>query len=132
MCIRDRFPLDFDQKGDYINYKNFVDFVSDKDLKYKTQTEQSLSDLVEASKKEYSKLQDSLIGVEKLLNDLKKNDIYKHKDEILKYISQELLVRSHYREGAIKSSLNYDEAVLESISILSDTAKYYSILTLND
>ena len=130
--MNDTFPLDFDQKDDYINYKNFVDFVSDKDLKYKTQTEQSLSDLVEASKKEYSKLQDSLIGVEKLLNDLKKNDIYKHKDEILKYISQELLVRSHYREGAIKSSLNYDEAVLESISILSDTAKYYSILTLND
>ena len=66
-----------------------------------------------------------------LINHLIKK-IRNNKDEILKYISQELLVRSHYREGAIKSSLNYDEAVLESISILSDTAKYYSILTLND
>ena len=130
--LNDTFPIDFDQKDDYINYENFVDFVSDKDLKYKTQTEQSFSDLVEVSKKEYSKLQDPLSDVEKLLNDLKKNDIYKHKDEILKYISQELLVRSHYREGAIKSSLNYDEAVLESISVLSDTAKYYSILSIND
>ncbi len=130
--LNDTFPIDFDQKDDYINYENFVDFVSDKDLKYKTQTEQSFSDLVEVSKKEYSKLQDPLSDVEKLLNDLKKNDIYKHKGEILKYISQELLVRSHYREGAIKSSLNYDEAVLESISVLSDTAKYYSILSIND
>lgn len=111
-------------------YKDFADYAMKQNFVYETSSEKELQQLekVLKSEKYYSRVQPEIEELKlKLVND-KKQDILGFKDEIKKFLLDEISVRYFYEEGQIQSSLREDNQVLRAIEILEKRELYYSIL----
>ncbi|MBC8146799.1 MAG: S41 family peptidase [Bacteroidetes bacterium] len=111
-------------------YKDFTEFISDKDYDYSTKSENDLKLLKETAKKE--KYFDD---IEKEYNDLldkimhnKKDDLVKFKNEITLLLKSEIISRYYYQKGRIQTSLNDDKDIAKAIEILNDSVLYNSII----
>ena len=112
-------------------YKQFTDFISDKDYGYSTITERMLKELEEMSKKEkYSE------EIEKTIEDLKQkiekdksNDLIKFKDDIKDILLSEIVVRYHYQKGRIEALLQSDAEIEEAVKLLLNPNQYNKILS---
>ncbi|HHT02817.1 MAG TPA: S41 family peptidase [Bacteroidales bacterium] len=112
-------------------YKQFTDFISDKDYGYSTITERMLKELEEMSKKEkYSE------EIEKTIEDLKQkiekdksNDLIKFKDDIKDILLSEIVVRYHYQKGRIEALLQSDAEIEEAVQLLLNPNQYNKILS---
>ncbi len=112
------------------DYQEFVAYLSDKDIDYKTETERQLEKLKEVAEKEkYFQLADEEYNKlsEKLILD-KSSDLMKFKDEIKEILENEIISRYYYQKGRIQASLNNDPTVNKAIEILSNQETYKSIL----
>lgn len=74
--------------------------------------------------------------VQKVITDLetqikhdKSKDLQKNKTEIKRLLEQEIVGRYTYEKGKIANSLREDTEVKKAIEVLSDSAKYKSMLT---
>lgn len=112
-------------------YKQFTDFISDKDYSYSTITERMLKELEEMSKKEkYSE------EIEKTIEDLKQkiekdksNDLIKFKEDIKDILLSEIVVRYHYQKGRIEALLQSDAEIEEAVKLLLNPNQYNKILS---
>lgn len=112
------------------DYEEFVNFLSDKDYDYTTDSEDILASLEKATKND--KYFDAVkIEYEALKNKLKhdkKSDLYKFKDEIVEILESEIVSRYYYQTGQIKVSLKNDITLKEAIKTLNNKALYNSVL----
>ena len=114
-----------------IDYDEFLGFLKDKDYDYKTLTEESLNKLIEASKKE--KYYDDAIKEleylsEKFAHD-KNKDLDIFKDEIIDILSQEIVVKYYYEQGAIIYGLNNDPEIRKAVEVIKNENQYTNILS---
>lgn len=114
-------------------YDDFVRFLQDKDYSYKTPTEEGIKVLMESAKNE--KCNES---VNKLLEDAKhqiendkKNDLYKFKDEIKDMLLSEIVVRYYNQKGRVEAMIQNDTEVKAAIELLNNTESYNAILKPN-
>ena len=99
-------------------YTQFADYLKGKEYEYTTSSEVKLADLKKSIKDDsYSE------GVQK------SKDLLKNKPEIKRLLEQEIASRYTYEKGRIANSLKDDPEVKKAIEILSDGAKYKSMLT---
>lgn len=111
-------------------YEDFVQFLSDKDYAYETQTEKKLSELIEdAEDDKYEELKSDLEDLQTKLLTYKEDDIYKYQDQISELILSELMSRYYYQEGRIIASLAEDTVLHEAILVLNDKERYNQILS---
>jgi carboxyl-terminal processing protease len=112
---------------DYTDFKNYL---IKKNFDYRTNTEQSFNELVSNAKKEknYDIHKDLFTALEKEITHHAEADLVKYKDEILELLTDEIIGRYFYEDGAIKWNLKTDEQVLKAIDILNNKEKYSSIL----
>ena len=68
---------------------------------------------------------------EKILEEIKKEDIYKFKKEISLLILDDLVTRQYYNKGRIEALLKHDKALIESLKLLGNMKKYNEILNPN-
>lgn len=113
------------------DYEEFLDFLSDKDYSYKTESEQSLERLKKHAESEnyFEAIKEALKDVENAMKQDKEADLVKHKAEIMKIIRLEVLSRYYYDEGRIEASLEGDPGSESAIELLKDNKKYINILT---
>ena len=113
------------------DYADFVNYLKDKDYKYKTQSDFALEDLkLDASREKY--YESIKTEYEALLNKMevnKKDDLMRFKPEIKQFIEEEIASRFGFQKGRIEMALKYDLEVAEAKKLLSDKQKVTAILT---
>jgi len=68
------------------------------------------------------------MSIEKEITHHPEEDLITNKEEITELLTDEIIGRYFYEDGAIKWTLKTDEQVLKAIDILNNKEKYSSIL----
>ena len=143
--IRKRFIFDYateyrlsnDSIGEAIDFlfsdKDFEDFeryLSDKEYEYTTQTEEKIKELKRVAEEElyYTEISDEYDELIMKLEENKKDDLNKFKDDIKAIITSEIVSRYYYQKGRIIVNLKNDNDIKAAIDILKNNNKYNSIL----
>jgi len=114
-----------------VEYEQFVDFVKSKNFEYKTATEELLKDWKEVAEAEkYFTVIEAVYNeiLKKIANE-KINDIYKFKNEISEFLSNEIVARYYFQKGRIAHQLSTDPDVKVAMEILLDAKRYKGILS---
>jgi len=113
--------------NDYADFKNFL---TKKKFNYRTSTEQSFNDLVTNAKKEkyYDMHKDRFVALEKDITHDLNEDMIDFMPEITELLTDEIIGRYFYEEGAIKWTIKTDEQILKAIEVLNNKERYSSIL----
>lgn len=113
------------------DFEDFVEWVSDKDYDYTTESEEVIEELRSKAIEEgyISAIEEDLkILEEKMLHD-KEKDLRKAKEEIKELLINEIAGRYHYKTGALVASFSYDRDLKKAIEILSSKTVFDRILT---
>ncbi len=112
-------------------YTDFCSYIKDKDYKYTTETEEFMKDLKDAAEDEnlWKAIEKSFAEMEKAVAQDKEKDIETYRDEIAKYIANEIVVRYYYQKGRIRHSLQFDPEIKVAKEVLLDSDRYKRILT---
>jgi carboxyl-terminal processing protease len=112
------------------DFEDFVSFLSDKDYEYTTESEDILSSLEKATKKDkyFDDVKTEYEALKEKLTHNKKGDLHKFKEEIIRILESEIVSRYYYQTGQIKISLKHDIILEEAIKTLNNQELYNSIL----
>ena len=112
-------------------YTDFCSYIKDKDYKYTTETEEFMKDLKDAAEDEnlWKAIEKSFAEMEKAVAQDKEKDLETYRDEIAKYIANEIVVRYYYQKGRIRHSLQFDPEIKVAKEVLLDSDRYKRILT---
>jgi carboxyl-terminal processing protease len=112
------------------DFEDFVSFLSDKDYEYTTESEDILSSLEKATKKDkyFDDVKAEYEALKEKLTHNKKGDLHKFKEEIIRILESEIVSRYYYQTGQIKISLKHDIILKEAIKTLNNKELYNSIL----
>jgi len=112
------------------DYSDFQTFLINRNFSYKTDTEESLNELIVNAKKEkyYDLHKDLLSELEKDISHSLEQDLNLFRSEISDLIEDEIVSRYFYEEGAIAWTIKKDEQVLKALDMLNNKEKYASIL----
>ena len=112
------------------DFADFKTFLMNRNFSYKTDTEESLNELITNAKKEkYFDIHKELFT--ELQKDVAHNldqDLILFKSEIVDLIEDEIISRYFYESGAIAWTIKKDEQVLKALEILNNKEEYNSIL----
>lgn len=111
-------------------YDSFVQWLSDKDYDYETETEKLLSDFENKAKEDayYDALKTDIESLKKSIGHDKEKDLYKFKDEIIQELNKEIVSRYYNEDGIIEVSFKSDPDVLEALRIINNQKEYEAIL----
>lgn len=111
-------------------YDEFVNFLSDKDYDYKTESEELLSKLEKAAIKDkyLESIKTEYEALKERLHNNKEDDLNNFKKEIKQIIENEIVSRYYYQRGQAIVSVKHDPVLEEAISTLKNQEKYKSIL----
>ncbi len=112
-------------------YNEFLDFISDKDYEYETESEKRLEELRKALKKDeyYEVFKEHVSNFQILINEKKAEDLDTFQDEIERLLLLEIVPRYYYQRGRVEASLSEDNVVARAIQVLNDKNKYNNILS---
>jgi carboxyl-terminal processing protease len=128
-CLKNE-KIEEPEKFHFTQFDDFVDFLNKKNFSYDSESEKLVKQLKEeATKEKYATAIDAdLKAIESKIKSDKKNDLMKHKDEIVSEIEREIVARYYFEKGKIKIALRNDLEIQEAIKLLNDGAKYKAIL----
>lgn len=108
----------------------FKNWLKDKEVSYQTRTEKLLSEIVETTKDEqyFVEIENELNKLKKRFQRSKEDDLENNKQEIVRYLEEEIVSRAQYQEGRIQKSLTADHDVAEAIRVLTHPDEYRKIL----
>ncbi|MCS6821295.1 MAG: S41 family peptidase [Microscillaceae bacterium] len=111
-------------------YNEFVQWVKNKKIDYKTQVERQIEELEKTAKEEkyFDSLKETINTLKMRLASSKEADLMTFKDEIKTQLEIEIATYYHLQRGQIEASLKNDEELKAAIEILKDEAKYKEIL----
>jgi len=117
-------------KIDDSTYSDFKKFITIQDFDYLTETGALLEKLQGSAEREkYDEaLKANLEEIETALNEEKKHDIDKYKDEIKELLLVEIVSRYYYQKGKLEAALQDDPLSAEAIRVLNNPTEYASIL----
>ncbi|GCD79749.1 S41 family peptidase [Schleiferia thermophila] len=125
---RDKIDVNFRlSDNEWTAFKNWL---KDKEVSYQTRTEKLLSEIVETTKDEqyFVEIENELNKLKKRFQRSKEDDVEKNKQEIVRYLEEEIVSRAQYQEGRIQKSLTADHDVAEAIRVLTHPDEYRKIL----
>ncbi len=111
-------------------YKQFTEYLADKNFDYETQSEEDLKLLMESTHEEkYDELvKEELESLKKKLAHDKNKDLQVFKTEIKQLLFEELVSRYYYQKGRMQALLKDDPAMNEAVSVLKDKDRYNNVL----
>ena len=115
-------------------YNEFVDYLKDKDYKYKTRSELELEDLKKNTEEEkyFADIKSEYDALLSKMISNKRDDLVKHKTQIKRYLEEEITARYYFQKGRIEFSLKNDDDLKEGLRLLSDQNKVKIILTTSE
>jgi len=111
-------------------YQDFVNWMKDRKLEYKSPLEKELRDLEEiASREQYlPSIKQQLAAVKQKLVEIQQSDYTAFKDQIKPLLEREITSRYYFEKGAAEFMLSNDEDVKKALSVLNDLTDYNKIL----
>jgi carboxyl-terminal processing protease len=112
-------------------FNEFVQWLGDKDYSYKTDSEELLEELKEAAEKEqyFDQIKSEFAALAKRLSHDKKQDLLKHKAEVMNMLNSEIISRYYFQRGRIMNKLKTDDKNLEkAVQVLNNNAEYKTLL----
>jgi carboxyl-terminal processing protease len=128
-CLKNE-KIDEPEKFRFTQFDEFVEFLNKKNFTYDSESEKLLKKLKEeAAKEKYTEAIDGdLKTIESKIRTDKKNDLIKHKDEIIGEIERQIVARYYFEKGQIKIGLRNDKEISDAIKLLDDQTRYKSLL----
>lgn len=116
------------------DYRSFKEFVIKRGVNYDLRSRQEMKTLKRVLEYEgfMQTASEEFAALEKKIGKDLAHDLDQFRPEIEKLLRQEIILRYYYQRGQLEASLVDDEAVTEAVKILSDSARYQSILHLGD
>ncbi len=122
--------IDAPEKFKFDDFDGFVAFLAKRNFQYDSESEKLIKKLREEAKKEkYATIESELVAIEAKVQSDKKNDLQKHKAELVHEIENEIISRYYYEKGMIKMNLRNDAEIETAIKLLNDPTKYKALLT---
>jgi len=111
-------------------FNDFLSFLKDKDYKYTTRSEIALVKLRKEAEKEqyFQAIKGELDLLQTSMENDKKGDLNKYKDQIRELLKMDILARYYYQKGKIIGSLKTDPVLNDAIAVLQDQSRYTGIL----
>jgi carboxyl-terminal processing protease len=112
------------------DYSDFKKFLTDRGFSYKTSSEESLVELITNAKKEkiFDRNSEIFNSLEKGITRTLDQDMIAYRNEISQLLSEEIIARYFYEDGAIAWTIKTDDQVKKAVSLLGDKNLYTSIL----
>lgn len=116
------------------DYAAFVEFMSDKDVEWQSETKLLLAKLKEVAEAErYTEtVGDYITAIEENLDDDVQEALKLYKEELSELIENEIVLRRAYNEGVVVQNLAKDADVQEALALLADMERYNEILAGKD
>jgi carboxyl-terminal processing protease len=113
------------------DFNDFVAYVKTKDCSYKTESEQRLEDLKDATTEEkyFDAVKEQYETIKKKLEHDKEQDIIKNKAEIITILENEIAGRYYYAYGKVKKSYQNDPEVAKAIELINHPQQYDELLS---
>jgi carboxyl-terminal processing protease len=113
------------------DYDAFVEYVKDKKLTYKTESETFLDSLENVAKEEHysTAIANEIADLRTKIKHDKKQDLLKNKADISRTLAREIISRYAYTQGRIHYSILDDEDVKAATNALLNKSTYIEILT---
>jgi carboxyl-terminal processing protease len=112
------------------DYNEFVKFLADKDYSYTTRSEKNLQELkaIAIKEKYFDHIKEEYTALEKKLQQNKKDDLIRYKEEIREILQEEIASRYYFQSGKLEASFKNDEDLKEAVRVLNDRKLYATIL----
>lgn len=112
-------------------YQDFVKWLANKDLDYKTRVERTIESLEKTAKEEkyYDDIKPQLNTLKDKLFHNKDNDLQKFKSEIKEELEKEIASRYYFADGRMEASFDDDPDIKAALALFKDEAKYKKILS---
>lgn len=112
-------------------YGEFMEFMEGKDVEFESETKRTLAKLRERAERELymdSTMDVRLREIERSLNDDKRGNLLRYKDELSEIIEDNIILRSAYSRGVTARRLKSDPEVLKAVEVLRDGEAYARLL----
>jgi carboxyl-terminal processing protease len=112
-------------------YNDFIQFAKSQKVQYITPEERHLKSFKENAEQSgtFASGATEFAALDKKVQDEKSDDYIQYKTEIKALLEQEISGRYYFRTGRLANGFTTDREVLAGITLLSDLARYNSILT---
>ena len=116
------------------DYNDFLNFISDKNYDYITESSNQLTKLIGIAKNEryYKAAEEEFEALKKKLAHDKEKDLQTFKEEIKALILEEIAGRYYYQKGKIRAALLNDESLDQAIEICEDSQLYLSLIHISE
>jgi carboxyl-terminal processing protease len=113
------------------DFSQFAKWLDSKDCSYKTETEEALDSLKQIAIREkyYDAASNEYNALRAKLTHDKKQDLVKHKDEITRFVENEIVARYYFLRGRIENSLKTDNDLAKALNVIDQPAQYQALLT---
>ena len=114
----------------FTDFEAFTDFVNKSGFKYENESEKYLKKLKEEVVKEKTDvtLSSEINALDDKIKMEKKNDLMRHKEDILHEIEKEIVARYYFERGTIQTNLRNDEEIKSAVSLFNDAQKFKTLL----
>jgi carboxyl-terminal processing protease len=116
------------------DYADFVEFMSDKEVPYQSQTRLALEMLQRTSKQERydDDFAEEMALLESKLKDQKMDNLQNYRAEIENLLNADIVLRHNYQQGVVEYNIARDSMVMQAIDMLRDSERYTRILKEQD
>ncbi len=116
------------------DYDAFVEFMSDKDVEWQSETELALKALREKASRELylSQMESQLDALDSLLTDDTAAGLQLYRRDMTEIIESAIVLRRSYARGVARHSVAGDPAIAAAVDVLKNTALYTDILAHRD
>ena len=113
-------------------YRQFVNWMKDKNYAYKSYLEYQLHQFSQEAKKEkyYTDLKSQIDGIQSRIADSKKNELMLYKDEIKMLLEEEIVSHYYLEKGGIEAGFKYDDDVKKATELLHNHDQYKKLLNI--
>lgn len=112
------------------DYNEFIKFLANKDYSYTTRSEKNLQELKAIAMKEkyFDDIKQEYAALESKLQQHKKDDLIRYKEEIREILEEEIASRYYFQSGKLEASFKSDGDLKEAARVLGDKKLYATIL----
>ncbi|OSZ82331.1 hypothetical protein CAP35_03425 [Chitinophagaceae bacterium IBVUCB1] len=113
------------------DFAKFAKWLEGKDYAYKTETEVALDSFKQIAQRDkaFDVLKTEFSALQAKASHDKKQDLQKHKAEVMRLLQSEIVTRYYYQRGRIENGLNTDKDFNKAIGILAQPAQYTALLS---
>jgi carboxyl-terminal processing protease len=111
-------------------YADFVQWLKGKNYHYRSALDEQLQALSALAKREnqYQDVKQPIEALQLKIQEYKRNELMRYKQEIKKLIEEDIVSRFHYQRGSVEVGFKYDTDIKKSIEVIRNTTLYNTTL----